>query len=199
MDDNVGRGASNAPGRGRRRLRQLIALAVLVGAFVAWWHFPSATTLSLESNAAEVFESASSWELISTAATHKDIPNPGPDDPMPPELFHWREILGRVTVEDAGTRRMLTRAFNRGRRGPHNAHMLCFNPRHAIRAALPGGEQMDLLICFECLNYRVYDGDGVTIEIGSIHDSPAATFNRVYRGLGLEIAPDTRSPGSSGN
>lgn len=108
-------------------------------------------------------------------------------EPMPDGLFHWRTVLGRVTVRDDESRRTLTRSFNRARRGWNHWSVLCWSPRHAIRASLPTGESVDLLICFECSKFRAFGASGERLTEGTFRDRSSAAFDRVYRSLGMEV------------
>lgn len=53
----------------------------------------------------------------------------------------------------------------------------CFNPRHGIRV-MRNGKQDDLVICFECLSFRLY---GASEGGFVITDTPKALFDEVLR------------------
>jgi hypothetical protein len=172
-------------------LRRLLAFAAIVAVGVLWWHFPSSSRLHIEPSAADIFEEADTWELLSlTPYRSSGREEIAMDGPSPPDRYRWYPILGQATLDRGAERSDLTRAFNRGRRGWDQMVAMCFNPRHLIRARLDDGRSAELLICFECGQYYVYDASNGRIEQGVIHGFPSATFNRIYESLGLEIAPD---------
>ena len=178
-----------------RTRRRFVVLAVLPLGFATWWHFPSATRFNIEDSVADVLEHASTWELLSITGVHPPELEAKLDaiergDPMPEELFRWHSVLEGAIVDENATRRTLTRAFNRARRGWRGWHVMCFNPRHVIRASLPTGEGVELLICFECQQYKAYPtGSETCIAQGNISDRQREVFDSVYRSFGLKIAP----------
>ncbi len=187
-----GGGQGEQPPRRRNRwLPTLVVVALLLAALGIKWHFPSATHFDIQEGLADVLANAESWELISldveSPTAHLEGIEKG--DPMPSELFHWKGVLGRTTIDDPSLRRTLTRAFNRGRGRWMEVHFLCFLPRHAISASLSSGKRVDLLICFQCESYKAYDESGERIEQGDLTQAGKAVFNRIYREQGLELAP----------
>lgn len=56
----------------------------------------------------------------------------------------------------------------------------CFKPHHGLRAK-SGGDEVEIQICFTCMNFVGKWGSGETFgdEMGRISSSPAATFDRI--------------------
>ena len=154
----------------RRRLTVLVVLAVVaVGAIYLFRGIPRV--------AASAMRDADSFELLSLH------PEPG----RPDAAFHGFAVLGRAPVSDAATRRRLFDALQSGARWNVPLPALCFSPRHGIRATA-GGRTVDLVICFECSQVKVWQGDrpaGMFI----VSQSPQPAFDQALRDAGLPLAP----------
>ena len=66
-----------------------------------------------------------------------------------------------------------------GARENNNAVALCFNPRHGIRVR-QGDSVLDLVICFECLQVEVFEGEQRAASFLT-SDSPQSVFDEVLR------------------
>ena len=62
----------------------------------------------------------------------------------------------------------------------------CFNPRHGIHI-VQGEQIIDYVICFECLQIKIYHGDKRSSELTS--ESPRGLFNQYLKDAGLPLAP----------
>ena len=106
--------------------------------------------------------------------------------PMEKGNFHGYKVLATTRIEEAETRKNLISALVQSTHESKGDAALCFNPRHGIRATTQG-KHADLVICFECLQMKVYaEGD----ELLLITSSPQTLFNRVLKQRG--IAPPSR-------
>jgi len=74
------------------------------------------------------------------------------------EEFHDYFVQERIEITDKEERAALIKALVAGIAAA-DAAAACFNPRHGISAEMRG-EKVDLVICFECLQIRVYGGGG---------------------------------------
>jgi hypothetical protein len=91
------------------------------------------------------------------------------------EVFHDYRVRRKLEIRTQETRDQLLGALYKGIADSHGMVAMCFNPRHGIRASM-GSENVDLLICFECMSIQIYGKtDGEVLTTGS----PATIFNRV--------------------
>lgn len=95
-------------------------------------------------------------------------PNPYGEEGKPAnatEDYHEYKILGRVelTLEEdprhSTTIAQTLALLQKSMRENSTMAAACFNPRHGLRYTLPQGA-VDLVICFECLQFRRYEPDG---------------------------------------
>ena len=115
---------------------------------------------------------------------------PGMPVPENAKLLHGWEILESCTMSSTYDRALLFKAFEEGQeemRGNDQPQVDCFQPRHGIRTVVDG-LTTDYLICFECLNFMVWEngeqtGGGVTTR------SPAKTFDALLAECGSEGDP----------
>lgn len=71
--------------------------------------------------------------------------------------FHKFANLGQTEIVGNKAKSELIAALQRGMDENSTQSMMCFNPRHGIRATR-GDESVDILICFECLQMEVFTG-----------------------------------------
>ena len=66
----------------------------------------------------------------------------------------------------------------------------CFMPRHVVRVA-KGGKTVDLVICFQCDNYRVYrvGRDAGSTGGGRISSAGQPVLDKILRDAGIPLAP----------
>jgi hypothetical protein len=102
-----------------------------------------------------------------------------PGDPVPQGavLLHGWPILQTCSIGSMATRKELFRAFDDGIAKSSGEPIDCFNPRHAIRVETDG-VNVDYVICFQCHNYEIWEGDK-KVSGGSTSPSPRATFDRI--------------------
>jgi hypothetical protein len=141
----------------------LLALVVCVG------HVPGPVM--------EALEHADQYELLSLDPMHYRE--------LPPDNFHRWSVLGRTSVTDPATRKKLNRALRTGAWGAGMPYM-CFNPRHGIHV-VQAGRSVDLVICFECRQARVFD-DGNANEGFLVSGSPQPAFDEALRNAGVPLA-----------
>ena len=104
-----------------------------------------------------------------------------------PSTLHGYTVRGRTTITDRAPRHELLQALGDGAKENNGMVAACFNPRHAI-IANHGGKTCELIICFECLTFQVWDGTD-KVEGVDLSETPRTTFDRIYTGTGLSIAP----------
>ena len=95
--------------------------------------------------------------------------------------FHGYPVLGAAKISQTETRRRLISALSQSMRDSNGTIAACFNPRHGIRAT-SNGKQVDLVICFECLSFRLY---GDREETFLITDTPKTLFDEVLKNSGV--------------
>ena len=159
-----------------RPLRIIVAFTALISAGCA------GGGTDVPAPAMTALQNAEKYELLSL--------DPNRSTTVPPDNFHGWKVLGRVSVEDAATRKKLNDALRDGARGNDGMAAACFNPRHGIRATpAAGGQPTDLVICFECLSANVYQGGQKTGSFLTT-ESPQPTFDRVLRAANVPLAAD---------
>jgi hypothetical protein len=122
----------------------------------------------------KVLQNATEFELYSIDFAHEDKGKTG---------FHDLKSVGKTTVKDADTRKKLVAEFVKGLEGEITPAR-CFNPRHGIRAT-HDGKTVDLVICFECAQFKLYegkDGEPKTLLIGK---GPEPAFDKVLKDAGV--------------
>ena len=91
-------------------------------------------------------------------------------------LQGWK-ILQECPITSESTRADLFRALDDAIAAAPGRGSRCFIPRHAIRVRT-NGVVVDYVICFQCGNYSLYEGDR-SITGGGISRSPKPIFNRI--------------------
>src|SRR5918911_1208129 len=92
-----------------------------------------------------------------------------------PDKFQGCPIIKSVIVKDAALKRQLLDGLYLGI-GKSGTSAACFYPRHGIRG-IYNGEKVELIICFQCHNYRGVSKSGAFG--GSFSDAPQEFFNSI--------------------
>jgi hypothetical protein len=162
--------------RKARRWLILLALSIPVGVacfgFYGWW--PGG---GIPTEVHEVLAHSEEWELYSLF--------PDENESRLPERFQGYGVLGKTTVRDPGTRKVLLDALENG--APRYYQWLpgdaCFSPRHGIHATYRG-KSVDLAICFECSH--VYQDKVWQFRTTK---APQPVFDAVLSDAGIALAP----------
>lgn len=93
-------------------------------------------------------------------------------------------VLGKLAITDAAKRRELVALLQDSIVNHDGAVMTCFLPRHAIIAE-ENGRHFEIIICFECQNYEINDGQ----DDGLISQRAEKPFNDLLKQAGVPIAP----------
>ena len=127
--------------------------------------------------AAEALAKPDSVELLSL----------DPDRPKdkPKDDFHGWKVLGRTTIKDDAARKKLTADLAAAAEASEGLAAACFNPRHGL-CVTRNGKTIDLVICFECLQVQVFEGDKDAGEF-LITDTPQPAFDKVLRDAGVTL------------
>jgi hypothetical protein len=146
------------------RAHTILAIALLLGT-------SGCSNEKLPDSTVAVLEQADQFELLAL-------------DPVPTKSdhsFHGYAVLGAAKISQIDTRRRLISALRRSMRENHGTLAACFNPRHGIRATR-NGKQADLVICFQCLSFRLYEDSESTFLIT---DTPKTLFDEVLKNSGV--------------
>lgn len=130
----------------------------------------------------DILFNADSLELV---ATNPDWPTK--ETEADPATLHGYTVRGRAEIKDRALRLELLTALGAGARENNGMVAACFNPRHAL-IAKHNGKTCELIICFECLTFQVWDGKERK-ETVDLSETPRATFDRIFTDAGLSIAP----------
>ena len=109
------------------------------------------------------------YRLDGDAGIQKDAPEG--------ETLQGYGILQECPITDEQTRHELFRALDDSIAASSGGGSRCFIPRHAIRVQT-NGVVVDYVICFQCGNYRLYEGD-TAVSGGGIGNEPKKIFNRI--------------------
>jgi hypothetical protein len=152
--------------------RWFAGLALITALYLAlsedWWrpnHLPAAAMKTLKQ--------ADRFELLSL--------DPHFQRALEKDGFHGYRILDRVVISDPKTRDRLISALRQGMLENFGTIAACFNPRHGIHAVRQG-KQVDLVICYECLQVKLFGDDQGEFLVSS---SPQAFFNETLKTRGL--------------
>ncbi len=99
------------------------------------------------------------------------------------ETFHGHRILGKIELRGR-ERTNLLRELYAGIEQAGSDVPKCFNPRHGIRATLHDST-VELLICFECYQIRIFPERGHDILTARF---PQSAFNRALERARVPIA-----------
>jgi hypothetical protein len=104
------------------------------------------------------------------------------------ELFHGFPVLGKSPIADARQRTRLLDALRDGVARSDGALAKCFWPRHGLRVVGEGGETVDFVICFQCLQLAEWRGEAAS-TIATTR-GPQPVFDKALTDAGLPLAPD---------
>ena len=105
---------------------------------------------------------------------------PGEPAPEGAQLLHGGLVLQECDITSTATREKIFRALDDGIDGYGGGVPVdCFRPRHAIRVDSMG-VTVDYLICFQCRNYYIYEGDKM-VSGGHTTSSPKKTSSAPLR------------------
>jgi len=106
--------------------------------------------------------------------------------------FHDHEILGQITLTETDAKLSLLSSLLDGLVAApgdniNNIAFGCFEPRHGIRAKHQGNT-VDLLICFRCHGFRIYQSKKRDFFPGFINSYPQPTFNQMLTAANIAIS-----------
>ena len=110
--------------------------------------------------------------------------------------FHGNRILGETVITSVEARRQVARAIQKGVKAWDGNLYHCFNPRHGLRV-IRGAAVYDLLICFECQQIQIFDGEVIAGEV-KVHETmldstgiggPADGLNEILRAAHIPLEP----------
>lgn len=105
------------------------------------------------------------------------------------ETVHGYPVLGRVAIGDPGQRREVVERVRQAIRDGPGQPARCFIPRHVVRVA-KGGSVTDVVVCFECLRYRVYrDGQDEPGTGRTIASDAQPYFDKLLTDAAVPLAP----------
>lgn len=126
-----------------------------------------------------------STDALELVAVDPDWPTPA--SMADPATLHGYTVRGRATVTDRAERLELLQALAAAARENDGMVAACFNPRHAL-IAHHQGRTAELIICFECLTFQVWDG-AEHVETVDLSATPRPLFDHIFEDHGLSIAP----------
>lgn len=148
-------------------------------------------------DARRILEQSENLTLLSVSPSPGDYDDPA-NAPSRPK-FHEHGILGQTRVAGSVKAELLA-SFYDGFIAPYSPPRAdglknlkqigfgCFNPRHGIRAT-SGGKTIDLLICFECRHFEVYENGKLVRQRSLATDAPLPVFNRILTKAHVPLSP----------
>lgn len=105
----------------------------------------------------------------------------------PSEGFHGFAILGKVELAEPADREAAVREFLFGVHENTGMSAPCFTPKFGLRVR-SGGRTFDLVVSFECLLVKVYEGEksGGSLRVSV---TPQPYFVELLKGAGVSTAP----------
>src|SRR5262249_20775026 len=100
-----------------------------------------------------------------------------------PAQFHGWKVLGKTEVKDKAARAKLIAALVEGASKKGLEAAKCFNPRHGLQLTQKG-KTVDLVICFECAQVRVY---GAGQRGFLISRSPQDALDKILKDAGVPL------------
>jgi hypothetical protein len=98
--------------------------------------------------------------------------------------FHGYTVLGKTAVK-GDLAKKVREAIEKGASENNDKKGACFHPRHGIRIST-AKTSYDLVICFQCLQIEVYEGDKeITLVLTS--GSPSDLLNKVLTDAGIPL------------
>ena len=102
------------------------------------------------------------------------------------ETLHGYPVLGKVEITDPEQRRLVMAAIKDAIRKP-KPPTTCFIPRHAIQW-VKDGKTIDLIICFQCSQYREYRNDKPDYGGGVISGTTPSILDKTLNDAGIPLA-----------
>jgi hypothetical protein len=149
-----------------------------------------------------VLDAADVLELLSLDPMSDEVEDDDDDDEgeaiparpaLPPrpaatavERFKDWAVLGKSTLHDSEVRTAILAALYDGIADSDGDTVLCFDPRHGIRATR-GSATVEVVICFECSQIQAYSGQERKWLATTAR--PEKVFDKVLRQAGVPLAP----------
>ncbi|HLW65757.1 MAG TPA: hypothetical protein VKS79_10595 [Gemmataceae bacterium] len=155
-----------------------IPAVTIVGAVLAAASPPAtAKDNKLPDEVVNVLANAETFELLSL--------DPDSRVDTSKDAFHGYKVLGKTSVKEADARQKLVDSLAKGMEGEIRPAK-CFNPRHGIRAT-HDGKTVELVICFECHQFKVFTGPGKVSGL-LVDKSPEPAFDKILKDAGIPKA-----------
>ena len=103
------------------------------------------------------------------------------------ELFHGFQVRGRAPLAAPEDRARAVGLLREGIDAAGDLAALCFLPRHGLRV-VRGAERVDAVICYQCLQVRLYDAQGRRTDART-SDTVEPEMSTLFRAQGLVLAP----------
>jgi hypothetical protein len=106
--------------------------------------------------------------------------------------FHDTPVLAVGTLADQSARRQFTASLRRVLESGHGGQPACFFPRHGV-TLIDGPRRYDIVMCFECNRFDVYDGDGNGLYSSGFAAEESAVWDALFSAAGVKVTAATRS------
>jgi hypothetical protein len=129
--------------------------------------------------ARKALEEAKELELYSLDPTSREE--------KPKDAFHDWKVLGKTTLKKDDAKSAAA-AVLQGVADSKGIAANCFDPRHGVRVTDADGTTYDFVICFQCLQVKVYAG-GKELAGALTAESPQPKLDKLLKDAGVPLAP----------
>ena len=98
--------------------------------------------------------------------------------------FRGLPYLGRSTTISKGDEAALLKELGTMLADPPEIAIACYFPRHALRLQTPTGD-LDVLICFECSNVKIYDAAGTQLVFSAFQGAHEDLWYEIFERSGI--------------
>ena len=106
--------------------------------------------------------------------------------------FHGASVLAAGTLADESAREQFTASLRRVLESGHGGQPACFFPRHGV-TLIDGSRRYDIVMCFECNRFDVYDGEGNGLYSSGFAAEEGAVWDALFSAVGVKVTAATRS------
>lgn len=116
-------------------------------------------------------------------------PKPAPRDEA--AQFHGAPVLAAGTLAKESSRKQFIASLRRVLESGHGGQPACFLPRHGV-TLIDGSHRYDIVMCFECNRFDVYDGEGNGLYSSGFAAEEGAVWDALFSTAGVEASTASR-------
>lgn len=105
--------------------------------------------------------------------------------------FHGAPVLAAGTFAEKSSRKQFIASLRRVLESGHGGQPACFFPRHGV-TLIDGANRYDIVMCFECNRFDVYDGEGNGLYSSGFAAREGEIWDALFSNAGLEASTASR-------